>query len=109
MTTTIFEAKPYDEARARRRRIWISSIIIAVLVIGFFLWWFRFWPLERRVDKFFGDLQTHNFEQAYGIWMNDPNWKQHPDKYARYPYNEFLQDWGPSVWSGFSKVPSSRM
>src|SRR5690242_20699491 len=81
MTTTIFEAKPYDEARARRRRIWISSIIIAVLVIGFLLWWFRFWPVERRVDRFFGALQSQNYEQAYGIWMNDENWKQHPAKY----------------------------
>lgn len=96
MTTTIFEAKPYDEAKARRRRIWISSIIAAVLIIGFFLWWFRYWPLERRVDKFFDALQSSQLEQAYGIWMNDPDWKQHPQKYDRYPYSDFVRDWGPS-------------
>ena len=103
MTTTIFEAKPYDEARARRRRIWISSIITAVLVVGFFLWWFRYWPVERRVDHFFDALQVQNFEKAYGIWMNDDNWKQHQDKYARYPFGEFYIDWGPGGEWGLIK------
>ncbi len=103
MTTTIFEAKPYDEAKARRRRIWITSIIIAVLVIAFLLWYFRFWPVERRVDKFFDALQSQNFEQAYAIWMNDPNWKQHPDKYSRYPFHDFYIDWGPGGEWGIIK------
>ena len=103
MTTTIFEAKPYDEARARRRRIWISSIITAVLVVGFLLWWFRYWPVERRVDHFFDALQAQNFEKAYGIWMNDENWKQHPERFARYPFGEFYIDWGPGGEWGLIK------
>lgn len=94
MPTTIFEAKPYDERRARRRRIQITSIIVVVLIVAFLLWWFRYWPLERRVDKFFDALQAQNYEQAYSIWMNDPNWRQHPQQYARYPFNEFYTDWG---------------
>lgn len=103
MTTTIFEAKPYDAAKARRRTIWISSIVATVLIITFFLWWFRYWPIEQRVDKFFDALQAHNYEQAYAIWMNDPNWKQHPEKYARYPFNEFYIDWGPGGEWGLIK------
>ncbi len=104
MTTTIFEAKPYDEARARTRRVWISSIIVAVLIVAFFVWWFRFWPEERVVDKFFDAIQSQNYEQAYAIWMNDPQWKQHPDKYTRYPFNEFYTDWGPGGEWGLVKT-----
>lgn len=103
MTTTLFEAQPYDFAKARRRRIWISSVIIAVLVIGFLLWWYRFLPYERRVDHFFDAIQSQNFEQAYGIWMNDPQWKQHQDKYPRYPYHDFYIDWGPGGEWGLVK------
>ncbi len=103
MTTTIFEAKPYDEARARRRRIWISSIIVAVLVIAFLLWWFRNWPEQHRVDLFFDAIQAQNYEQAYGIWMNDPNWKQHQEKYKLYPFGEFYIDWGPGGEWGLVK------
>ncbi|HEX6879936.1 MAG TPA: hypothetical protein VF135_06210 [Terriglobales bacterium] len=95
MTTTIFEAKPYDPAKERRRRIWISSIITVVLLVAFFGWWFRYWPLEHRVDKFFTALENKNYETAYAIWMNDPDWKQHPQKYAQYNFGEFYTDWGP--------------
>lgn len=103
MTTTLFEAKPYDAAKARRRRLLISGIITAILVIVFFAWWFRYWPEEHRVDLFFDALQAHNYEQAYSIWMNDPNWKQHPDKYSRYTYGQFYLDWGPGGEWGLIK------
>lgn len=104
MTTTLFEAKPYDAAKARRRRIIISGIISAVLIIVFFAWWFRYWPEEHHVDQFFDALQAHNYEQAYAIWMNDPNWKQHPDKYRRYAFGEFYLDWGPGGEWGLIKT-----
>lgn len=95
MPTTIFESKPYDPSRERRRRIIISSIIAGVLILAFFAWWFRYWPEERRVDRFFTALEQKDYERAYGIWMNDPNWKQNPEKYAKYPFGEFYIDWGP--------------
>jgi len=93
---TLFEAQPYDTARARRKRLRIVAVIGAVLVIGIVCWLVRFWPEEHLVDQFFNALQQQNFEQAYGIWMHDPEWKQHPDKYSRYPYTDFIKDWGPS-------------
>ena len=46
-------------------------------------------------DHFFAALQQKDYEKAYGIWMADPAWKQHPNQHARYPYNEFYRDWGP--------------
>jgi len=94
-TASIFDAKPYDFAKARRRRIIIISTIIAVIVIAALLFWFRNLPYERQVDKFFTALQTKQFDKAYGIWMNDPDWKQHPQNYARYDFNSFYTDWGP--------------
>lgn len=100
---TLFEAQPYDATRARRKRLRIVAIIGAVLVIGIICWLVRFWPEEHLVDQFFDALQQQNFEQAYGIWMHDPEWKQHPEKYSRYPYTDFMKDWGPSGEWGIIK------
>jgi len=95
MSTSLFNAQPYDEAKARRRRIWIAVAIVVVIAIGVVLWMNRYWPEERRVDKFFAQLQAKNYEEAYAVWMNDPEWKQHPERYKRYDFRAFYQDWGP--------------
>jgi len=100
---TLFEAPAYDPTRARKKRNMIL-LAIAVLIVVAVLWWlFRFWPQERMVDRFFDALQQQNFEQAYGIWMHDPDWKQHKDRYARYSYNDFIKDWGPGGEWGIIK------
>jgi len=103
---TLFEAQPYDPERARRRRRRIVLISVVVIVLGLIAWHFRYWHEERQVDKFFDALQDQNFEKAYGIWMNDPDWKQHPDKYARYPLSDFIKDWGPGGEWGIIKSHS---
>jgi hypothetical protein len=95
MSTSLFDAQPYDEAKARRRHILVAGTIIAVIAIASVLWFHRYWPEERRVDHFFAQLAAKNYEGAYGIWMNDPNWKQHPEEYKRYAFHAFYQDWGP--------------
>ena len=95
MSTSLFDAQPYDEAKARRHRLWIAASIIAVIAIAALLWFNRFWPEERRVNQFFAQLQARNYEGAYAIWMNDPDWKQHPEAYKRYAFHSFYQDWGP--------------
>jgi hypothetical protein len=33
----------------------------------------------------------------------DPQWKHHPDKYPRYPLNQFIQDWGAGGQWGIIK------
>ena len=101
---TLFEAQPYDEARALRRKGIIVAAIAAVIVIAAVVWLNRFYPEEHVVNQFFEALQTQSFETlAYGVWMHDPDWKQHPERYTRYSYNEFLKDWGPGGEWGIIK------
>ena len=100
---TLFEAQPYDAARARRKRQQIIAVACAVIAIGVVCWTLRYWPEEHAVDLFFDALQQQNFEAAYGIWMHDADWKQHPDKYSRYLYSDFVKDWGPSGEWGIIK------
>jgi hypothetical protein len=92
---TIFESKPYDPARERRNRIIVITAIVLAILVAALGWRFRYWPYEHRVDVFFNALQAKDYERAYGLWMNDPQWKQHPDKYKRYVFHEFYIDWGP--------------
>jgi len=100
---SLFEAQPYDPAPARRKRNRIFALVAAIFVIVLLWWIFRFWPEERLVDHFFDALQQQNYEQAYGIWMHDPGWKQHAQKYSSYTYNDFVKDWGPSGEWGIIK------
>src|SRR5690242_11636550 len=100
---TLLDAKQYDPKPERRRRNRIISAVVLLLIVGWLLWWYRNLPYERIVDRFFDSLQQQNYEAAYGIWMNDPQWKQHADKYSQYPYNEFYRDWGPGGEWGLIK------
>src|ERR1700736_6005979 len=92
---TLLDAKEYDPGRERKKKVRIISAILFLLVAGCFIWWFRYFPEERVADHFFEALQRQDYESAYGIWMHDPQWRQHTDRYPKYPYNEFYRDWGP--------------
>jgi hypothetical protein len=101
---TLFEAKPYDPQRERRKKMRWIAIIAVVLIIAALGWHFRYWPYEHRVNQFFEALEQKNYEQAYGVWMNDPNWKQHPQQYRDYPFGSFYLDWGPGGEWGLVKT-----
>jgi len=103
---TLFEAHPYDPARARKRRATIIGVIVLLIVLGALAWHFRYWREEQQVNRFFDALQTQNYEKAYSVWMNDPEWKQHPDQYSRYPFSEFIKDWGQGGEWGIIKSHS---
>jgi hypothetical protein len=96
MSATIFEAPPYDPRRDRRRRTLVLIAVVILIALAALAYRYRNWPEERVVAHFFDALQHKQFETAYGIWMHDPDWKQHPDRHSKYPFNEFSQDWGPS-------------
>jgi hypothetical protein len=100
---TLLDAQHYDEAAARRRRNRIVSAVVLLLIVLWLVWTYRNFPEERIVSRFFTALQQHDYEVAYGIWMHDPQWKQHPQKYPNYPFNEFYRDWGPGGEWGLIK------
>jgi len=110
---TLLDAKEQDPVKARRRKLRITFVVvlaIVLLAIGFLGsilnhgWWFRYWPKEHVVGNFFGALQKQDFHTAYGIWMHDPNWAQHPGEHSNYPFNEFYKDWGPGGQWGVIKT-----
>jgi hypothetical protein len=100
---TLLDAKEYHPERERRRKVRIVSAIVAVIIIAVVAWLNRFWPQKHIADNFFSDLQKQNFEAAYGVYYHDPAWQQHPQSHAQYPFNEFMQDWGPGGQWGLVK------
>jgi hypothetical protein len=100
---TLMDAKQYDEAPARRRRNLIIAAIFAGLILAWIVYHFRDYPERRTVDKLFTTLQQQNLESAFAIWYQDPQWKQHPEKYSKYGFGDFSQDWGPSGEWGIIK------
>src|SRR5579864_2732242 len=95
MSTTLFEAPPYDPRRDRRRNTILVSVIVAVVVSGAVGYFLLNLPYERVVDHFFDALEQKDFEKAYSIWLNDPNWKQDPGRHPNYSFHDFYVDWGP--------------
>ena len=100
---TLLDAKEYDPLKDRQRRTRIITSVVLLVILAFLGWWFRYWPEERIADHFFDALQKHDYETAYGIWMHDPQWRQHTGRYQKYPFNEFYQDWGPGGEWGLIK------
>lgn len=96
MSSTIFTAQQFDERKAARRRNLVLIIIVAAVALAVLGWTFRNLPYEHRVENFFEAIERKDFETAYGLWLNDREWKQHPEQHKAYPFHEFYLDWGPS-------------
>jgi hypothetical protein len=95
MSTSILNAPSYDPKRDQRKKLIIAGVALAILLVGYIFYQFRNWPEERVVNRFFNALEARDYEKAYGIWMADPNWKQHPAAHPRYKFGDFYLDWGP--------------
>jgi hypothetical protein len=100
---TLLDAQPYDAARARRRKIVITLSVVFVIILAALAWFYRNWPEEHAVDRFFTAIQNKGYETAYGIYFNDPDWRQHRQKYPQYTYADFYRDWGPGGEWGLIK------
>ncbi len=116
MSMTLFGAKVPDTRKERRHTTLIVSLVVLVFLAAFLAFWFRHWPEEHRVNQMFESIERKDFESAYTLWTNDPQWKQHTDRYKQYPIGAFENDWGPgSEWGEIKKhhvdgsvVPQSR-
>lgn len=92
----LMDAKEYDPRPAQRRwRLLVSALVI--VIAAFLIWWFfRFYPEDHVINKFFAAIEHKDYDTAYGLYFADPEWKQHPQKYNQYPLPQFMLDWGPS-------------
>ncbi len=97
----LLNAPEYDERSERRRTgllIGAGALLLlsAVIGVGGYLlghgWFFTNLRAEHRVNSFFNALEAKDYSNAYAIWMNDPDWQQHPQKYD-YTLKRFTEDW----------------
>ena len=100
---TLLDAKEYDSEKARKRRMRIISVITILVIILAVVWLNRYLPEKLIVGRFFDAVQKQDYKTAYGIWMHDPQWQQHPGEHPKYPFNEFYRDWGPGGEWGLVK------
>ena len=98
---TLLNAPAFDEQKENRKRNILagSGITLAVLVVlavaGFLMghgWLFMNLPVEHKVNAFLSALQVQDYPKAYGIFYNDPDWQQHPNKFKDYPLQRFTED-----------------
>jgi hypothetical protein len=105
---TLMDAPKYDAARSRRRSQAIYGTFAGLLVFLLGMWlftgrpvdypwtWWTYWAGERDVNQFLQAVEGNDLNRAYGIWRNDYDWRQHQEKYAKYPFERFQEDWGPN-------------
>jgi hypothetical protein len=98
---TLLNAPQYDKRKENTKRnlligAGVLILLTAVIGVGGFLlghgWFFSTLPAEHRVDQFLTALEAKDYDKAYAIWLNDPDWKQHPQKYD-YTLKRFTEDW----------------
>lgn len=103
---TLLDAPAFDEARERRRKVifWSAAVLLVALVAGWWLaagrpvdwpWnWNNFVRGKSTADRFLTAVERNDLPTAYGIWMNDKDWRQHPVPKGGYSLGRFEQDWG---------------
>ena len=118
---TLLDAPAYNEAREKRRvaMMYSAAGLLFVLFVG---WWLAAglpvdWPWHwnnhllgrMAVNTFFKDLEKNDLPAAYGVWIHDKNWQQHPERYF-YTYDRFEKDWSPnSPDNDYGQIHSHRI
>jgi hypothetical protein len=106
---TLLNAPEFDEKKEKQKKNLLVGggifvvVMAALTVAGFFLghgWLFINLPVEHRVSVFLTTVEAKDYTKAYGLWMNDPEWQQHPQKYD-YSLQRFTEDFSTaSDWKG---------
>ena len=105
---TLLDAPKFDEARDRRNTLILRSCAIVVVVV-LVAWWLVAgrpvaWPWDwnhylfgrAKVNNFLAAVEADDLAKAYGIWINDKDWQQHPQQHSVYPFARFQDDWSPT-------------
>ena len=108
---TLMDAPKFDVRREKRNRsLLITSVVVvvvALIALGSWAveipWQVWHWPSDHRVNNFLSTVESGDFQKAFGLWNNDPNWQQHPDQYKAYGLADFQKDWGPASDYGVIK------
>jgi hypothetical protein len=103
---TLLDAPKFDAARDRRKQVFLYSTagFLFVLLIA---WWLVAgrpvdWPWNwnnylfgrSTVNSFLTAVEKNDLPAAYGIWLHDKNWQQHPPpQTSPYPFSRFQDDW----------------
>jgi hypothetical protein len=99
---SLMDAPAYDPTRDNRiRNLSIAgAAIVGLLIIltfaGYLMghgWLFTNLGYERQANDFFTALEQKDYAKAFGVYNHDPDWQQHPQKYADYPLAKFTEDW----------------
>ena len=99
---TLLNAPTYDErAEKTKKAVTIGGIaaffVLVIFVLAGFLfghgWGFSNLPAEHKVNTFFNALEAKDYNRAFAIYTNDPDWQQHPDRHKNYPVGRFTEDW----------------
>jgi hypothetical protein len=104
---TLLDAPAYNLRRANLMRNIGIGIVIAVVLGAIGTWWFWTWPQKHRVDNFMHKVEAGDLGGAYGMWYNDPDWQQHPQRYSGYDFGKFQEDWGPG--SSYGPIKSHKI
>jgi hypothetical protein len=99
---TLIDAPAYDPRRDNLKRnllIGFAVLIALAIVLGMggyitgHGWFFSNIPTEHKVSHFLDAIEAKDYKKAYGLYNNDPDWEQHPQKYSSYPLQRFTEDW----------------
>lgn len=102
---TLLDAPKFDAAREKRKQVFLWSTVcsLVVLVVAWWLiagrpidwpWnWNNYLAARSAVNDFLTDVEKNDLASAYGLWIHDKAWQQHPDKNATYPFSRFQDDW----------------
>jgi hypothetical protein len=102
---TLLDAPKFDPARERRNTIIVraSSAALFILIVVYWLvagkpidwpWnWDNYLLGRHKVNAFLTAVEANDLAKAYGIWINDKSWQQHPQQHGVYPFSRFQGDW----------------
>lgn len=99
---TLLNAPTYNEHKENlKRNLLIGSgvlfVTLVLLTLGGYVaghgWLFTNLPAEHKVNNFFKALEAKDYDRAFAIYTNDPDWKQHPERHKDYPEPRFVEDW----------------